>query len=302
MKILFEILGEHTAYFTCAMFCVLILVGILIASQNIKHFKRQFFEGDIALSYYDTNGDQVPVEMLYAIILPIPVGVSLLSCRFKHYSDGLMSNLSPIKIFISWVLFFCYSILITGISTEIIKVTVSRPRPATYYLCNYLGYRDAVDSGNFTSYNSLVNIGSVGNYDNCYDQSMVSDAFSSFISGHTSMSFCSMFVTCIIIRTMLNIKNVFTIIGMLSYSPLIISAWIGITRIQDNKHHEDDVFAGAIFGLMCTLITWQSFKVIIKKLNVSRVLVNNNMYQRMESGFSNNTETVSDTYSDLFTM
>lgn len=147
------------------------------------------------------------------------------------------------------VIFLSVALLSTGCSTEIIKVIVSRPRPSFYYLCNYKGYSNAVNSGNYTLYNELITINAIGNYDYCYNNNEVNNSISSFVSGHTSISFCSMLFTTFIVQKMFNIKNSFTLLGMFSYGFLIISAWIEITRIQDMRHHEDDIIGGVIVGL-----------------------------------------------------
>lgn len=287
MMWLYEKIGVKNSYFLCACLTLIIFIIILGCTIKMPHYDRQFFEGDLALSYYHYENDQVTVPMLYMIILIIPVGTALYLCKYRDISDGLLSKYIAHEIFILWCTFFAYSMLATGVSTEILKTVISRPRPSAFYLCNYLGYTDAVNSGNYTNYNSLMKFGKVGTFDNCYDQSMVSEAFSSFPSGHSSMSFCSMLVTCFIIRTMLNIKNVFTFCGILSYSPLIISAWIAVTRVQDNKHHEDDIFAGIFIGLICTLISWYSFLTITKKINVAETIHNADIYVRLESGNTN---------------
>jgi membrane-associated phospholipid phosphatase len=86
-----------------------------------------------------------------------------------------------------------------------------------------------------------------------------------------------------VIREMLNIKNVFTLYGMISFSPLIISLWIAVSRCLDNKHHEDDVFVGAIIGCTVTLIAYESVKIIIKKVNIDPTSNYNSNYHRMES-------------------
>lgn len=169
---------------------------------------------------------------------------------------------------------------------------MSRPRPEFYYLCNYKGYADAVDSGNYTLYNSITKVNAPEDYANCYDQQMVSEATSSWPSGHSSMSFCSLLVTSIVIREMLNIKNVFTLYGMISFSPLIISLWIAVSRCLDNKHHEDDVLAGAIIGCTVTLIVYDSVQMIIKKVNINLTINYNSDYHRIESDDYGKTEIV----------
>lgn len=287
MNFLIKMIGVKFTYALFYIITIILLLVLLGITSLLDHFDRQFFEGDLSLSYYNKNDDQVTVPMLYLIILTIPIGTSILLSLLTTYkptiSDRLLSKFNIFEVTFLLIGFFAYALLTTGLTTEILKVVISRPRPSAYYLCNYLGYADAVNSGNYTNYNLLMKVGQIGSKDNCYDDSMISEAFSSFPSGHTSMSFSSMLSTAIIIRTMLNVKNVFTILGMLSYAPLIISAWIAVTRVQDNKHHEDDVFSGAFIGIVCTVITWESFNIVIKKINDSDN-TETQQHDRIESG------------------
>jgi phosphatidate phosphatase len=136
--------------------------------------------------------------------------------------------------------------------TNILKLTIARPRPVFFYLCNYKGYYDAVHSGNYTAYYAATNPDKIGDYNDCLN--FTNDSVASFPSGHASFSFTCMTFTVMVLQDMLKIKNGFTLWGMLTYSPLIVSAWIAVTRVHDFKHHEDDILAGAIIGAVCALL------------------------------------------------
>lgn len=65
---------------------------------------------------------------------------------------------------------------------------------------------------------------------------------------------------------MLDLKNIFTIGGMLSYGPLIISTWIAISRVKDTKHHEYDIIGGAIIGSVCAILAYNNMLKCIDKI------------------------------------
>jgi hypothetical protein len=80
MKYLFDRIGVVNSYLVCASFCIVCLIIILGAATVIPHNKRQFFERDPALSYYNKDNDIVTVYMLYSIIFPIPIGIITIGC------------------------------------------------------------------------------------------------------------------------------------------------------------------------------------------------------------------------------
>lgn len=240
---------------------------ILGSTLKIENHHAQFFERDPALSYY-FNGDQVPSHMLHLITYPISYGIvvvfSVLSRKFDttdfKFLDwfGCSSSVIPKKIFIlvTFAIGLSCAILTTQSVTIIMKKIVGRPRPSAFYLCNYKGYADAVDSGNFTLYNSLTVTNAVGNVSNCYGSP--DDAFSSFPSGHSSESFCCMVFTTLLLRSLLEIseRNFMSAANLVAFAPIVISAWICVTRVVDNKHHVDDVIAGVIIGTVCSVLAY----------------------------------------------
>lgn len=262
-------IGLFNSYCVCAGIALGSFVLVLGLSTLIPHNHREFFELDPSLSYYHKGNDEVQVYLLYLLVFLIPTGITGLSFALSDISwwaSEKIKHFTKLDILLFLCSTFAYALLTTACVTEIIKVIVSRPRPEFFYLCNYKGYADAVDSGNYTNYFALTKPNTFGSYDDCYDQSMVSEATSSFPSGHTSMSFASMLFTTFVIQLMFDIANFFTLYGMISFSPLIVSTWIACSRILDYKHREDDVIGGAIIGIVCTIIAWRSLHVCLTKI------------------------------------
>ena len=179
------------------------------------------------------------------------------------------------EIFIILLLYFL-TIGINIFITEILKKFISKPRPSVFYLCNYQGYKDAIQSNNLTQYYSLTNQNNLANTDLCWDKSALPNAVSSFPSGHTSLSFCSQtfivifliwfFETCeksIHLKTYNLLK-----LNFLAYVPYILAGWIAISRIYDYKHNEVDLIGGFIVG--CTVGYFGSVRItnIYKKLEI----------------------------------
>jgi membrane-associated phospholipid phosphatase len=175
----------------------------------------------------------------------------------------------------------------TAITTDILKMVVSRPRPQFYFICNYAGYADAVNSGNYTDYFNNVMVGNIGSYDKCLNQNAIDEATVSWPSGHSSMSFAGMTVIVMIVRTMFNIKNVFSVVGMITFGPYIVSSWIATSRVLDNKHHEDDIMAGAVIGVVCTLISFHTLNIVLLKCDMMLLPTNHDVYYCIEAGNTN---------------
>lgn len=177
------------------IFTLVILALILGLSTLIPHYERQFFERDPSMSYYD-SGDQVPVSMMYAITLSISYGTIVVgSFVIESFTNRQIVNITHFQKMVLLLCALTFALLTTGCTTEILKNVVGRPRPAFFYLCNYKGYADAVNSRNYTQYDALTVANRLGNFDECYDNTNFLDSISSFPSGHTSVSFCAMLFT-----------------------------------------------------------------------------------------------------------
>jgi diacylglycerol diphosphate phosphatase/phosphatidate phosphatase len=158
--------------------------------------------------------------------------------------------------------FFIFnSMIIVDAVTEYLKRGIGEPRPCAFYLCDYAGFAKAVNSGNYTNYYSETTFGKVGDFSKCVDH----DGFMSWPSGHASTSFASMLASSFLLHYTFEFQE--PIFNCVSYFPLIISTYISVSRVQDNKHHSYDVFSGAVIGCVSTLFMWQLVKLMLKKLD-----------------------------------
>lgn len=84
--------------------------------------------------------------------------------------------------------------------TNVIKVMFMEQRPNFFAMCNYAGYADALESGDFTAYNAATSAGALGDISKCQaDTSHVIEAQLSFPSGHASISSAGMvYLACFI--------------------------------------------------------------------------------------------------------
>lgn len=237
---------------------VAVIILGLVELQNQTY--AQFFEQDPAVSFYNGGGDIDPTLENSAIVIPVSVVIIL----FYFFKPTILpeDSIRKIKAVKSIILLFGLFTASTSsfIVVNILKKSVGRPRPMALYGCNYLGYKTAVDSGNYTEYYALTTFGRLGDIANCYNKVKVDDMWSSFPSGHASFSFATMVFTHFVLTKLLDIeKDVHHgMLSLLAYSPLVLCTWVGATRLVDQKHHVDDVLAGAAIGTMCAYTAWKT--------------------------------------------
>mmetsp|Transcript_19021 Transcript_19021/g.42375 ORF Transcript_19021/g.42375 Transcript_19021/m.42375 type:complete len:321 (-) Transcript_19021:121-1083(-) len=250
---------------------VLVVLAIYAAcmSQFASTFNSEFFERDPTQSY-KFHGDTVSDEALTAIALLIPSTVFVAGFFLivkKGESTAHLVSIDTIGGSHYYVLLWSILGLLMCLAgdtcmTETIKCLVGRHRPCFFYLCDYKGYKDAVDSGNYTEYNSLTVTNAVGDLSYCRaSASLVDDGQKSLPSGHAATSFCSMLFLVFFIRWAIRVpaNDLFwSLKSSLAATPLLLALWIAITRLQDCKHSVSDVLTGAIIGSGFAYVVWKS--------------------------------------------
>merc|ERR1719221_1653535 len=131
------------------------------------------------------------------------------------------------------------SIAITVLITEILKLACGRPRP---------------------------------NYELFRDEKAV-DAHSSFPSGHSSVAFSSMTYAALVlwhdvgapVMKHPTLHVLLLPLVLLCTSPMWIAGWIAVTRVQDYYHNYDDITAGALIGIGCSVVISSIHKMMPKR-------------------------------------
>jgi diacylglycerol diphosphate phosphatase/phosphatidate phosphatase len=182
-------------------------------------------------------------------------------------TDRQLTNLSQEKWKEILILLLCFftSYGVSGLIVLVVKTIVSKPRPSMFYLCNYQGFRSAVDSGNFTSYNILTNRQSLGNTANCWDQDFYPDCIYAFPSGHSTLAFVAFFW---LVLFFIHFAKRYPFMGSLKWLlwfPMILATWIAYTRIYDYRHDEVDVLTGALIGIACAAYFFQDFLIFFEE-------------------------------------
>jgi diacylglycerol diphosphate phosphatase/phosphatidate phosphatase len=271
------------------------LASISVLSQIDVNLKKQFFEQDLSLSYTNYES-QVSTKSCIILSFVIPLFTILFCnliptlCNSTKYLKNYSLKFRLILI-THFILYLFHTLLITSLITDAIKTVTTYPRPDFFDYCDYNYFHS-----NYTKYLELTTYGTIGDVNNCHASSDdIKDSIKSFPSGHSSMSFAGMLYASFMIKyyfsdyeyvlssnddinlskSMVSFYE-FDHIKLLAYSPMILAIWIGITRIQDNKHYVHDVIVGAILGMtICHLI----YKKLIRQVQCT---IKKKLYENLQ--------------------
>jgi membrane-associated phospholipid phosphatase len=228
-----------------------------------------FFLGDLSIAYPLYN-EHVPIIRLFVISFLVPAFAILCGHGLQH----LRSPSSTFKnLFVSYLwcllgVFQAMGILFTIVN--FLKLLTGRQRPNFLSLCDYNGYRAAVNAGGKVLqhwYDKHVNFGQLGDIKNCQGTlTNVADSLRSFPSGHSAISWSSMVYTTLYLRSALGVpKGVsISIPALVSALPLAISAYIAMSRVIDRWHNTDDVAIGSAVGIISGFLGWGHYLVLRK--------------------------------------
>lgn len=120
--------------------------------------------------------------------------------------------------------------------------------PFPSQLCDYLGYREAAATGNFTAYWAATTPGVFGSAANCQAVAFdVKQAQMSFPSGHSSNSWAGLFFACLFLRALAGVpsRSFFSWASFVTAAPLVLAGYVSISRVRDRWHTTTDVSVGA---------------------------------------------------------
>lgn len=180
----------------------------------------------------------LPERLPVSLLLMVGIGVPSAFILVHYFATGDRSDLVQALLGLS------LAVLLTGIINDTIKVCVGRPRPDFYYRC--------FPDGEMTS--DLKCLG---------EDDTVEEGRKSFPSGHTGWSFCCSGFLALYLSGKLQIfrppgrGQAWRLCVVLA--PLLVACTASLTRIQDYKHHWEDVTVGGIIGLLVSLLCYLQY-------------------------------------------
>lgn len=260
-----------------ATLALLLIYGVVMAEvPGVREL--DFFERDPTISYISSS-EQIPNETLVLIVITLPLLI-FVSAAFLPAKNGFVSHIIQIDIddrasseyklkkrfwFLLWtVIGFCHCMFGLIVIIETLKVMTGRHRPCFLYLCDYKGYREAADTGDYSFYNSQTVANAVGSLTYCHaSEKDISEAQKSWPSGHAGSSFAAMYYCVLFLRFITGQSKglYWSNKGLLSGLPMLLAVWISLTRVQDYRHHVDDILTGGIIGSLIAYVVWRNIEI-----------------------------------------
>lgn len=230
-------------------------------------FHQTFVEQDPGLSYPYVENETVPYFLLLVLIIFVPqIALCTSYIMFgRHVPTCKYAYLTIINFG------YIMCMLITSAIVNTMKIMYGEPRPSFFGICNYQGYRDALNSGNYTSYDSLTEFGRFGDDSHCsVSQDEINDAYMSFPSGHAALIFSSIIYASMVLLFFRNRSVKHYVIGIFVSACYVgLAVWVCYTRVMDYKHKSSDVLAGVIIGC---IIAYMIYKYILDLLKIQGLL------------------------------
>ncbi|KAL0015365.1 hypothetical protein SO802_002434 [Lithocarpus litseifolius] len=185
---------------------------------------------------YPLKSNTVPVWAvpIYSVLLPIAIFLIVYFRRRDVYDLHHA------------ILGLLFSVLVTAVITDAIKDAVGRPRPDFFWRC----FPDGKDV-----YDTLGNVVCHG------DKIVIKEGHKSFPSGHTSWSFACLGFLSLYLSGKIKVFDRRGHVAKLClvFLPLLVASLVGVSRVDDYRHHWQDVFAGGLLGLTVATFCYLQF-------------------------------------------
>ncbi|KAL3719458.1 hypothetical protein ACJRO7_004423 [Eucalyptus globulus] len=212
-----------------------LILMLLVVIGSLIHFIHPFHcfvgKGMMTNLMYPPKSDTVPfwAVPMYALLLPmvIFVVVNLWRCPEKKRDIYDLHHA---------VLGLLYSAAFTAVITDAIKLAVGRPRPDFFWRC----FPDGKDV--YDQWGNVI----------CHGKrSVINEGHKSFPSEHTSWSFAGLGFLSLYLAGKIKAFDHKGHVAKLCivFLPLLVASLVGVSRLDDHRHHRQDVIAGGLLGL-----------------------------------------------------
>ncbi|KAJ3503975.1 hypothetical protein NLJ89_g8187 [Agrocybe chaxingu] len=218
-----------------------VLSALFFSLDSVEGYRRRFSLEDDTIRYPYAVHERVPNTALFLIAVVAPFCImpiiNIITVRswwdFHNSSLGLILGLA-----------------ITGAFTQVVKITVGRPRPDIISRCQPpSGLEDPQYS--LTDWTICTQ----------EDVHILRDGFRSFFSGHSSLSFAGLGFLSFYLAGKLHLFDSRGHAGKawLALSPFMAAALVAISRTMDYRHHWQDVLVGSIVGSAFAYFSYRQY-------------------------------------------
>nr|XP_043633483.1 lipid phosphate phosphatase 2-like [Erigeron canadensis] len=213
-----------------------LLLAIIIILSLVHPFNRYVGKEMTTDLKYPFRDSTIPfwTVPLYAVLLPMAVFLAFYIRRrdvydFHHAILGLL-----------------FSTFITGVITEAIKDAVGRPRPDFFWRC----FPDGIDL--YDKWGDVICHG---------DIDVIRQGHKSFPSGHSSWSFAGLGFLSLYLSGKIQAfdREGHAAKLCIVFLPLLAASLVAITRLDDYRHHWQDVVGGGLLGITMAIFCYLQF-------------------------------------------
>ncbi|WVQ94820.1 hypothetical protein IAU59_001903 [Kwoniella sp. CBS 9459] len=215
------------------------LWGLFYLLDKVNGYRRLFDITDTSLAHPYADPERVPVWLLAVLCGIVPAVVIVFTAALRRsFWDGHSGLLGLIL-----------ALALVATFTNIIKITVGRPRPDFFARCILPDGLTENPLHGLTSWTVCTQA----------DDSKLQEGYRSFPSGHASFAWSGMWYLILYLAAKMRINNRtgYTYKSWLLLAPLSCCSLITISRTMDYRHHATDVIAGSILGI---LGSWYSYR------------------------------------------
>ncbi|KAH7329802.1 phosphatidic acid phosphatase type 2/haloperoxidase [Rhizoctonia solani] len=220
--------------------CGLALAFFLL--DKIDGFRREFSLTDTTIQHTYTVHERVPNWMLVVFCFGVPTVIMPIV------------NMLTVRSWWDWhnsMLGLVLGLATTGAVTQVVKVTVGRPRPDAIARCK--PQQGATDHPVFGLVTTAI----------CTEEDayMMKDGWRSFFSGHSSLSFAGLGFLSLYLAGKLHLfdERGHTGKAWISLTPLIAALLVAVSRTMDYRHHWQDVLVGSTVGLIFSYFAYRQY-------------------------------------------
>lgn len=213
------------------------LAGLDLGLNLIEPFHRFVGEGMMSDLKYPLQDNTVPFWGVPIIAVLLPLGIIIVYYFIRRDVYDLHHA----------ILGLLFSVFITAVITDAIKDAVGRPRPDFFWRC--------FPDGKGVFHPVTKNVMCTGN------KGVIKEGHKSFPSGHTSWSFAGLGYLALYLSGKVRAFDRGGHIAKLCivFTPLLVAALVGVSRVDDYWHHWQDVFAGGLIGILVASFCYLQF-------------------------------------------
>ncbi|XP_014520294.1 lipid phosphate phosphatase 2 isoform X2 [Vigna radiata var. radiata] len=217
---------------------ILLLLAIIDGILNvIEPFHRFVGQGMMTDLSYPLKDNTLPFWAVPIVAILLPIVLILVYYFFRK----------DVYDFHHAILGLLFSVLITAVITDAIKDGVGRPRPDFFWRC----FPDG--KGEFDPVTTDVRCTG--------DKAVIREGHKSFPSGHTSWSFAGLGFLAWYLSGKIKVFDRRGHVAKLCivFFPLLVASMIAVSRVDDYRHHWQDVCAGGLIGLTIASFCYLQF-------------------------------------------